>query len=63
MTDKEIVLAKWPDAVAWENFYRFNDAWRIWECAINGGGELLGHGDTEELAWADAARRIESGIA
>lgn len=53
MTDREKVLAKWPDAIcspalAGGKFGIFSEETERW----------LGGGETSNAAWADAARRL-----
>lgn len=55
MTDKEKVLAKWPDAEC-----MFRPFWNWFEIEARGSG-VLGIGKYETAAWADAARRLEGG--
>lgn len=55
MTDKEKVLAQWPDAVVQ---YPGEWDWFIIELADN---SVIGNGVSEPEAWADAARRLEDG--
>jgi len=54
VSDKEKVLAKWPDAFcgAADFGYRVMRAGSVWMSFTR---------DTEPEAWADAARRLEDG--
>lgn len=62
MTDREKVLAKWPDAYSISP--TLSNRFYIYPCEPTK-GELrfrpLGSGNTNTEAWADAARRIENG--
>jgi hypothetical protein len=54
MTDKEKVLAAWPDVVVmigWDSLYR------VWSHGGDSHG-IIGTGNTEAEAWADAASRL-----
>lgn len=55
ITDREKVLAKWPDAVA-----VYFAGWDRWLIETNP-QDIKGNGLTEPEAWADAARRLEDG--
>ncbi len=52
MTDKEIVLAKYPKANYCSTTGYISDSYK-W------GSMRIGAGDTEVEAWADAAKRIK----
>jgi len=55
VSDKEKVLAKWPDAYCYKSFCEF----RIYK-----GPKAVvsrGYGLSAKSAWADAARRLEDG--
>ncbi|CAB4199214.1 hypothetical protein UFOVP1326_28 [uncultured Caudovirales phage] len=54
MTDKEKVLAKFPEAIADGNYY---EQWGVWE--REGIWRVLGFGPTESEAWANAAKGLE----
>lgn len=55
MTDREKVLAKWPDA-----WCTPEHPFIVYLFQSTGGPVTGGLGGTESEAWADAARRIEN---
>lgn len=57
ITDKENVLAKWPDA---RECYTFQYGEEI-KAVGSGDRQIHGTGKTFKAAWADAARRLEDG--
>lgn len=56
VSDKEKVLAKWPDADTGVNT---RNHWTIYPTQSS--YDPIGHGNSEPEAWADAARRLEGG--
>lgn len=56
MRDKEIVLAKYPMAYAFQWF----DGWTVYSCKPGSASYSLplGDGKTEQQAWVNAAKRI-----
>lgn len=57
MTDKELVLVQYPNAVAVQRQdLHYHQQWMILSAQVN--GTILGGGDNEVAAWTDAEFKI-----